>query len=67
MKEQIIREFNGRIIGFIQEDEKGNKIVRDFHRRVLGRYDKVSNTTRDFYGRVIAKGDSSAMLFNYKK
>ena len=59
-----IKDFYGRIIGYIETDNKGNKIVRDFHRRVLGRYDKASNTTRDFYGRIVARGDQSAMLLN---
>lgn len=62
MQEEIIREFSGKIIGYIQIDNKGNKVVRDFYRRILGKYDKASNTTRDFYGRIIARGDQSSML-----
>ena len=62
MQEEIIREFSGKIIGYIQTDNKGNKVVRDFYRRILGKYDKASNTTRDFYGRIVARGDQSSML-----
>lgn len=62
MREEIIREFSGKIIGYIQIDNKGNKVVRDFYRRILGKYDKASNTTRDFYGRIVARGDQSSML-----
>lgn len=62
MQEEIIREFSGKIIGYIQIDNKGNKVVRDFYRRILGKYDKASNTTRDFYGRIVARGDQSSML-----
>ena len=64
MQEEIIREFSGKIIGYIQIDNKGNKVVRDFYRRILGKYDKASNTTRDFYGRIVARGDQSSMLLN---
>lgn len=62
---QIIRDFTGRIMGYIETDNVGNKIVRDFYRVVLGKYDKKSNVTRDFYGRVIAKGDVSSSLIKF--
>lgn len=62
---QIIRDFTGRIMGYIETDNVGNKIVRDFYRVVLGKYDKKNNVTRDFYGRVIAKGDASSSLIKF--
>lgn len=65
--EEAIRDFYGRIIGYIETEPNGNKVVRDFYRRVLGKYDKSSNTTRDFYGRVIARGDNTGLLFSLKK
>lgn len=64
--EQPIRDFHGRIIGYIEEKQNGDKIVRDFYKRVLGRYDKSTNTTRDFYGRIIARGDNTGMLLSLK-
>ena len=62
---QTIRDFYGRIVGYIEEDNQGNKIVRDFYRVILGKYDKRQNITRDFYGRIIAKGDACSSLINY--
>ncbi len=62
-----IRDFTGKIIGFIETDTLGNKIVRDFYGRIVGKYDKKTDTTRDFYGRIIARGDQSPMMLNYKK
>ena len=64
--EQPIRDFHGRIIGYIEEKQNGDKIVRAFYKRVLGRYDKSTNTTRDFYGRIIARGDNTGMLLSLK-
>lgn len=61
-----IRDFYGKIIGFI-EDTPNEKIVRDFYGKILGKYDKKLDVTRDFYGKIIAKGDQSSMLFNYKR
>ncbi len=43
-----IRDFTGKIIGFIETDTLGNKIVRDFYGRIVGKYDKKTDTTRDF-------------------
>ena len=62
-----IRDFTGKIIGFIETDTLGNKIIRDFYGRIVGKYDKKTDTTRDFYGRIIARGDQSPMMLNYKK
>ena len=57
-KTDIIRDFYGKIIGYIITDAEGNKTAKDFYRRILGYYDKSSNTTKDFYRRVVAKGDA---------
>ena len=59
-----IKDFYGRIIGWVQEDSNGNKKLTDFQGRIIGRYDKATDTTRDFYGRVVAKGDQLSMLLN---
>ena len=64
--EVAIREFSGKIIGYIDTQPNGDKIVKDFYRKILGRYDKRLDVTKDFYGRIIGRGDLSAMLFNYK-
>lgn len=60
--ETVIRDFHGRIIGYIQTDKDGNKRVLNFHRQILGDYKKSLDVTRDFYGRIIARGDQSSML-----
>ena len=64
---EVIRAFNGKIIGSIETDTKGNKIIRDFYGKILGRYNKEQNVTRDFYGKIIARGDQSAMLLSLVK
>ena len=68
MKNKItLRDFYGRIIGYIEEDSKGNKTVRDFYGRILGYYDKAADVTRDFYKKIIARGDqSSALIYKGK-
>lgn len=60
--ETVIRGSDQRIIGYIETQPNGDQIVRDFYRRVLGRYDAASDTTRDFYGKIVARGNAAAML-----
>lgn len=64
--EDVIKDYTGKIIGYIRTDNLGNKTVYNFYRKILGKYHKASNTTRDFYGRIVAYGDQSAMLLNMK-
>ena len=62
-----VKDFQGRILGFIDIEPDGNKIVRDFHFKILGRYDKNADVTRDFHGRILARGDQTSMLFSLTK
>ena len=58
-----IKDWRGRIIGFIDTDTAtGNKVIRDFYGKMLGRYNKKLNITQDFYGRQVAKGDRLMMF-----
>ena len=59
---ETIREFSGKVIGYIETKPNGDKVVRDFYRRLLGTYNKKLNVTKDFYGRTVARGDLSSML-----
>jgi hypothetical protein len=63
---QVVRAFNGKILGSIEVDRFGNKVVRDFYGKILGRYNKAQDITRNFKGQIIAKGDQSSMLLSLK-
>lgn len=67
MEKETIRDFWGRILGYIETDNKGNKTVRNFRGRRLGTYDKENNVTRDFYGRILNRGDSAVSLIYREK
>ena len=60
-----VRRPSGRIIGFIETDKDGNKQARNFYGKILGTYDKRLDVTRDFYGRIVTRGDS-VMGFVYE-
>ena len=62
VREEIIRDFYGKIIGKLQYEPNGDITVRDFYNRILGYYIKSRNVTTDFYKRVIANGNAVGML-----
>lgn len=65
--EVAIKDFYGRIIGYIETLPNEDRVVRDFYRRVIGRYDKKANVTKDFYGKIVGYGDLSSLLFSLNK
>lgn len=58
-KEEYIRDFQTRkIIGILRTLKNGDIEAREFSsRRILGYYRRHVDTTTDFYGRMIAKGN----------
>ena len=52
-----IKDWQGKILGFMETESNGNKVLRDFYGRILGKYDQSLDVTRDFYGRQVGKGD----------
>lgn len=62
---QTIRNFIGKIVGYIDTDNKGNKTVYDFQGRIKGYYKKDLNVTQNFYGQILTEGDSTGSLIDY--
>ena len=56
--EDAVKDYRGKILGWVETDIRGNKIYKDFYRRIVARYDKRLNVTKDFSGRLISKGDT---------
>lgn len=57
-----IKDFYNRIIGYIETKPNGDKIGYDFYLRIVGYYDKNSNVTKDFYRRIVGRGDMLSSL-----
>lgn len=66
VSKEVIKDRSGKILGWIETDHLGNKVVKDFYGRIKGRYTKMSNLTKDFYGKIVAQGDATAGLL-YRK
>ena len=61
-REEIIRDFYGRIIGKYEHQANGDIVVRDFYNRILGYYIASRDVTTDFYRRTVAKGNAVCFL-----
>lgn len=59
---ETIREFSGRVIGYLDYEANGDITVKEFSGRVLGKYERSSDTTKDFYGRILYHGNMASAL-----
>lgn len=57
-----IKNGRGKVMGSVEEKPNGDKILKDFYGKIVGKYDKRLNLTKDFYGRVISYGDTLLSL-----
>lgn len=62
MAKETIKDWRGKILGFVETDGSGNKVLRNFHGQILGKYNRSLDITQDFHGRQVAKGDCLMML-----
>lgn len=60
--EELIKDYYGRIIARTEKQPNGDIVVKDFYYRIVGKYEAMTDTTRDFYGRVVAQGNAVGLL-----
>lgn len=46
-----------RIIGYVEINDNGNKVLKDEHFRIKGYYDARANVTKDDHFRIVAHCD----------
>lgn len=64
---ETIREFSGMIVGYLDHESNGDITVRTFTGKILGRYERSSDTTKDFYGKILYRGNMApALLILFK-
>lgn len=71
MNRETLKDSQGKIVGYIDTDSRGNRVGKDFYGKIVGTYWKNFNLTKDFYGKIVAQGDAVAALVfqsqnNYK-
>ena len=59
---ETIREFSGVIIGYLDHESNGDITVKTFGGKILGRYRKSDDTTVDFYGKILYRGNMAPAL-----
>jgi hypothetical protein len=61
----VIRQADGRIIGYIYVDNNGKKTVKDYGGKIIGYYHPDRDVTTDFGGKILYRGDAaSSLLFS---
>jgi hypothetical protein len=59
MDKVAIKEWSGKILGYVQTHSNGDKTITNFYGVILGYYRKSSNVTTNFHGRMISQGDTA--------
>lgn len=58
MNTTYLKNIRGKVMGSVEERPNGDKILKDFYGKIVGKYDKRLNLTKDFAGRVVSFGDT---------
>ncbi len=60
--EERIKDWTGKLLGYVETDNQGNQKVKDWTGKLLGYYNAGDNTTREWNGRKIAEGNVAVSL-----
>jgi len=59
MARESVKDWMGRILGWVDTNSDGNQIAYNFGLRVLAKYDAQRNITTDFAGRKLSEGNTA--------
>ena len=59
---ETIREYSGMIVGYLDHENNGDITVRKFNGQIVGRYYASEDLTKDFYGKILYRGNMAAAL-----
>ena len=59
MARESVKDWTGKVLGWVDTDSSGNQIVYNFGLRVLAKYDAQKNITTDFAGRKLSEGNTA--------
>ena len=57
-----LKDYYGRIYGYMHVQSNGDIWCYDFYGRMVGKYIRSLDVTRDFYGRNVSSGNTLAAL-----
>ena len=67
MYTETIKEFSGFVIGYLEHLDNGDVIAKKYSGVVLGKYEKASDATKDFSGRILYYGNAASALIILNK
>lgn len=59
---QVLKNFSGKIIGFIDIKSNGDQELKNYSGKILGTFVKGGNVTRDFSGKILFQGNALTAL-----
>lgn len=59
-----IKDNIGKIIGWVEEDSKGNQVVSNVWGRIVSRYDATNNVTTNEYGMRMYQGNMTTTFLD---
>ena len=65
MAREAVKDWTGKVLGWVDTDSRGNQTVYNFGMRVLAKYDAQNDRTTDFAGKVLSRGNT-AVAYIYK-
>lgn len=57
MAREAIKDFYGKMLGFIETKPNGDQVITDFNGRMLGFYRAGPDHITDFNGRILGRGN----------
>ena len=68
MAREAVKDWTGKVLGWVDTDSSGNQIVYNFGLRVLAKYDARKNITTDYVGKKLSEGNTAiAYIYLEKK
>ncbi len=64
MREEVIKDAQGRRVGVLEIRPDGNMLLRDSQNHLLGGFNAAENVTRDRNGRRLAEGNALTSLLH---
>ncbi len=59
---ETIKDFYGKILGYIDDDINNRKVAKNFYGKILGYYYAKEDVTKDFYGKIVSHGNILSSL-----
>lgn len=54
-----VKDWAGKVLGWVETDNRGNQTVRNFGGRVLAYYRADRDVTTDWAGKVVSRGNTA--------